>query len=79
MQARRTYDGEFKCGAVELAQTSGNIVAKIVRELSISAGLLKQWVQVAKRSGSEAFPSNGRLETSDEEYRRLQRENAIPR
>ena len=42
-------------------------------------GLLKHWVRAAKGDGSEAFPGHGRLKASDEEVRRLQRENAILR
>jgi transposase len=79
MQARQRYDREFKRAVVELAQTSGKTMAEIERELGINAGLLKQWVRAAKRDGAEAFPGNGRLKASDEEYRRLQRENTILR
>jgi transposase len=42
-------------------------------------GLLKQWVRAARRNGAEAFPGHGRLKASDEELRRMQRENAILR
>jgi transposase len=79
MQARRKYDRDFKQSAVELAQTSGKTMAELERELGINPGLLKQWVRTAKRDGGEAFPGNGRLKASDEEMRRLQRENAILR
>jgi transposase len=79
MQARRKYDREFKQSAVALAQSSGKTMAELERELGINQGLLKQWVRAAKRDGSEAFPGNGRLKASDEDVRRLQRENAILR
>ncbi len=76
---RRQYDSEFKRAAVELAQTSGKSMAELERELGLSAGLLKQWVRAAKRDGGEAFRGNGRMKASDEELRRLRRENAILR
>lgn len=79
MRERRKYDSEFKRAAVELARTSGKTMAELEVELGISQGLLKQWVRAAKREGAEAFPGNGRLKASDEELRRLQRENAILR
>ena len=79
MAARRQYDSEFKRAAVELAQTGGQTMAALEQELGISKGLLKHWVREAKQRGAEAFPGNGRLKASDEELRRLQRENAILR
>ena len=79
MPARQRYDSEFKRAAVELAGTSGKTLAALEVELGISKGLLKQWVRAAKRDGTEAFPGNGRLKASDEELRRLQRENAVLR
>jgi transposase len=79
MPGRQKYDSEFKRAAVELAQTSGKTMAELEVELGISQGLLKHWVRAAKRDGAEAFPGNGRLKASDEELRRLQRENAILR
>ena len=79
MPGRQKYDSEFKRAAVELAQTSGKTMAELEVELGISKGLLKHWVRAAKRDGTEAFPGNGRLKASDEELRRLQRENAILR
>ena len=79
MGARRQYESEFKRAAVDLVQTSGKTMAALEQELGLSKGLLKHWVREAKRSGAEAFPGNGRLKASDEELRRLQRENAILR
>ena len=79
MGTRRQYDSEFKRAAVDLVQTSGKTMAALEQELGLSKGLLKHWVREAKRSGAEAFPGNGRLKASDEELRRLQRENAILR
>lgn len=79
MGQRRTYTREFKCEAVELARTSGKSMAALERELGLSQGILKQWVRQAQQDGAEAFPGQGRLKTSDEELRRLQRENEILR
>ena len=79
MAKRRQYDIEFKRAAVELAGAGEKSMAELEVELGISRGVLKQWVRAAKRDGGEAFPGNGRLKASDEELRRLQRENALLR
>ncbi|MCS6826121.1 MAG: transposase, partial [Caldilinea sp.] len=47
--------------------------------MGLSEGLLKQWVRKAKRDGEAAFPGHGRLKATEEEMRRLRRENAILR
>lgn len=76
---RRTYSSEFKSEAVELAASSGRTMAEVERELGLPEGLLKQWVRKAKRDGEAAFPGRGRLTATDEEMRRLRRENEILR
>ena len=53
--------------------------AEVDRELGLSEGLLKQWVRKAKREGEAAFPGHRRLKATDEEMRRLRRENEILR
>lgn len=77
--ARRTYSSEFKSEAVELAASSGRAMAEVERELGLPEGLLKQWVRKAKCDGDAAFPGHGRLRATDEEMRRLRRENEILR
>jgi transposase len=54
-------------------------MAALERDLGLSQGILKQWVRQAQQDGAESFPGRGRLKTSDEELRRLQRENEILR
>jgi transposase len=76
-EARRTYTGEFKREAVELARRSGKTRAAIECELGLSKGLLKQWMGGAKSDGEQAFPGHGRLKADDEQVRRLERELAI--
>ena len=76
-EARRTYTGEFKREAVELALRSGKAMTEIERDLGISKGLLKQWVRDAKQDGAQAFPGRGRLKADDEQVRQLERELAI--
>jgi transposase len=76
---RRTYSSEFKREAVELAARSGRSIAEVERELGLSEGLLKQWIRKAKQDGEAAFPGPGRLKATDEELRRLRRENEILR
>ena len=76
---RRTYSSEFKSEAVELAASSGRSLAEVECELGLPEGLLKQWVRKAKQDGEAAFPGHGRLNATDEEMRRLRRENEILR
>jgi transposase len=76
---RRTYSSEFKSEAVELAANSGRAMVEAERELGLPQGLLKQWVRKDRRDGDAAFPGHGRLKATDEEMRRLRRENEILR
>jgi transposase len=50
-------------------------MSEVARELGIGAGLLGRWKQQLLAEQEQAFPSKGRLTASDEEVRRLEREN----
>ena len=76
---RRTYTGEFKREAVELALVGKKTMAELERDLGLSKGLLKQWVRKARAEGEVAFGGQGRLKPQAEEIRRLRRENEILR
>ncbi len=73
------YDAEFKRSAVELALASEKTMAEIERDLGINRGTLKHWVKKAQADGAEAFPGKGNVKASEQELRRLQRENAVLR
>lgn len=75
-EMRRQHTGEFKVEAVRLVEESGRPRAQIARELGVHESLLKRWkAQLENRSGTEAFPGNGKLSAAEEEVRRLRREN----
>jgi transposase len=76
---RRRFSREFKVEAVRLATEGGKPLARVARELGVRADLLREWKrQVTARPGAPAtdvFPGAGQLASSDEELRRLRREN----
>ncbi len=49
---RRVYPPEFKQEAVQLAKTSGKTMAELERDLGLSKGLLKHWVQQGAGEGA---------------------------
>ena len=71
---RREYAKEFKQEAVALSNEQGITAAQVARDLGIDAALLYRWRAEMRSSGDEAFPGKGKLNSSDEELRRLQRE-----
>jgi transposase len=52
---KRQFTQAFKLEAVRLAQTSGQSVAKVERDLDLSVGLLGRWVREFETEGQEAF------------------------
>ena len=73
-QKRKTYTREFKLEAIRLAETSGKPIAQIERELGLGKSQIYRWKRQLEREGEEAFPGKGKLKSSDEEVRDLQRE-----
>lgn len=73
---RRKYDRSFKLEAIRLVEKEGRQVTEVARDLGIGANLIHRWRQKLEREDSEAFPGKGNLKPSDEELRRLRRENA---
>jgi transposase len=72
-EVRRTFDAEFREGAVRTVLESGKSIAAIARDLGVNEGTLGNWVakDKAAREGVEG------LNKSDaEELRRLRAENA---
>lgn len=72
---RRSFDREFKIEAVRQVLEGDRPMAEVARELGIGAGLLGRWKQQLLAEQGEAFPGKGRLKASDEDVRRLEREN----
>ncbi len=71
---RREYTKEFKQEAVALSNEQGVTAAQVARDLGIDPALLYRWRSEMRSDGEEAFPGKGKLNASDEEMRRLQRE-----
>ncbi len=69
--SRRQFSREFKIEAVRQVVDGGRPLARVARELDISASVLRRWKQNFEEDPSEAFPGNGRLNAEDEELRRL--------
>ncbi len=76
---RKSYDKEFKLEAIRLAESSGKTTSQVERELGLPKGSVFRWRRAAARDGQEAFPGKGHLRASDEQLRRLERENLILR
>jgi transposase len=71
----RRYTREFKLEAVRLSEEDERPVAEVARELGIHPNNLYKWRAQFAEEGEEAFPGKGNLSSSDEELRRLRREN----
>ena len=71
---RRTHGREFKEEAVRLVVEGGRSGQEVALELGISPSSLNRWRKQLEADGPEAFPGKGRLKTTDEEMRRLERE-----
>lgn len=76
---RKSYTKEFKVEALHLAETSGRTVSQVERELGLPKGMLFRWRSALSRNGHTAFPGKGRLPDTEQEFRRLERENLILR
>ena len=71
----RKYTREFKIEAVRLSEEDERPVAEVARQLGIHPNNLYKWRAQFAEEGEEAFPGKGNLSSSDEELRRLRREN----
>jgi len=71
----RQYSREYKIEAVRLCEEDERPVAEVARQLGISPNNLYKWRVQFGEQGEAAFPGKGNLNSSDEELRRLRREN----
>ena len=77
---RKTYTGEFKRDAVQLAHATNNL-SGTARDLGIGSSALRKWKNAAQEDGDQAFPGQGRqhLTADQQEIKRLRQENEILR
>ena len=70
---RRSFDREFREGAVRIVRETGKPVAQVARELGVHEGTLGRWVNADRR----ARDGEGSLSGSErDELNRLRKENA---
>jgi transposase len=70
---RRSFDREFREGAVRIVRETGKPIAQVARELGLNEGTLGRWVNLDRR----ARDGDGSLSESErDELNRLRRENA---
>ena len=70
---RRSFDREFREGAVRIVRETGKPVAQVARELGVHEGTLGRWVNADRR----AREGEGALSESErDELNRLRKENA---
>ena len=74
---RRAFTPEFKQEAVRQVTELGRPVSQVARELSLRPEQLRGWKQQLVARGAVAAPV--RVETAEEEVRRLRRELAVLR
>ncbi|MFE5655583.1 transposase [Streptomyces sp. NPDC056517] len=73
MGKRRSYDAEFREGAVRIVLETGKPAAEVARDLGVNEGTLQTWVS---RARGAAETGTGPLEESErEELARLRSEN----
>jgi len=74
VETRRTFDAEFREGAVRIVRESGKPIAQVARELGINDGTLGNWVAKDRRAREGG---DGRLSVSERaELNQLRKENA---
>ena len=70
---RRSFDREFREGAVRIVRETGKPIAQVARELGVNEGTLGRWLSLDRR----ARDGDGSLSESErDELNRLRRENA---
>src|SRR4030066_591239 len=75
-KGNRKYDKQFKEEAVSLVTEGGRKVTDVASSLGIHENLLRTWKRKHKEEPVGSFPGKGHLKPLDEEFRKLQKENA---
>lgn len=74
-EVRRTFDQDFKAGAVRIVRETGKPIAQVARDLGINDGTLGSWVKADARRRGEG-DRGGLSEDERAELVRLRQENA---
>ena len=79
VRRRPTYSPEFRAEAVRVVRTSRESVSKIARDLGVSHGTLRQWVEATRPAAAEPLTSDERSELRQlrREVRQLREERDI--
>ena len=75
MKGKR-FDATFKREAIKMVKEEGQSTSDVSEKLGVHINTLYRWLDEYKQDGDNAFPGKGNLKPSDEEIRRLKRENA---
>lgn len=75
---RRSYDAEFRAGAVRIVTETGKSAAEVARDLGVHESTLQNWVHHA-RTKADAEAAGGLGVAERDELRRLREENARQR
>jgi transposase len=70
-ETRRSYDSEFRAGAVRIVVETGKPIAQVARDLGMHPGTLGNWVKAERGRGSGILDGDERAELV-----RLRKENA---
>src|SRR5207237_2471211 len=70
----RKYDREFKLEAVKLVMERDLPQTKVAKDLGISLGVLRDWIEVYRRDQESAFPGKGRLKPHEQRVKDLEQE-----
>jgi len=70
---RRSFDREFREGAVRIVRETGKPIARVARELGLNEGTLGRWVNLDRQAREGEGPLS---ESERDELNRLRKENA---
>ena len=79
-ETRRSYDREFRAGAVRIVAETGNLIAQVARDLGIHAGTLGNWVAAERRrtaGGALSEDERAELVRLRSEYAELRMERDV--
>ena len=72
----RKHSREFKLEAVRLLEEEGRSVKVVAEQLEIHPAMLYRWRKEFFTEQEDAFPGRGHVSGTEEELRRLRKENA---